>query len=64
MALFPPPLPLSTGLESQSDCITEKAFQRQEHVSISKGTDKKGFSQIHACKRGGKTHPCVLLHAK
>ncbi len=44
-------LPLSTGLESQCDCITEKAFQQGEHVSISKDTNKQDFYQIRVCRR-------------
>lgn len=47
-------LPLSTGLESQCDCITEKAFQQGEHVSISKDTNEQDLYQILACRRGEK----------
>lgn len=55
-------LPLFTGLESQSDCITQEAFQLQERVSISKGKDEKGFSPIYAYSREGKAHFDVCLH--
>lgn len=61
MALFFSSLPLFTGLESQCDCITEKAFQKRNMFPYQKApTNRASIRFMHA----GKTAPCVLFMHK